>query len=193
MRKTKRMLATLMTTALLVTSFTDTGFTIWASQLKDATKDNVESTIDTETYDYLTLNEEMNARSQSDPQEAEELEEIFVDSSTVEPESEAIDESLPSAVDCSKSEYFPAIGNQGSTGSCGYFSIFHTNLTFVYNRTKGVKTTESNTINPMFGYNFLGLTKENSYLLIQQLFLFRQVFLCLPLFVQVLLHVFHFP
>lgn len=163
------MLATLMTTALLVTSFTDTGFTIWASQLKDATKDNVESTIVTETYDYLTLNEEMNARSQSDPQEAEELEEIFVDSSTVEPESEAIDESLPSAVDCSKSEYFPAIGNQGSTGSCGYFSIFHTNLTFVYNRTKGVKTTESNTINPMFGYNFLGLTKENSYLLIQQI------------------------
>lgn len=81
---------------------------------------------------------------------------------------EAVSENFPSSLDWSQSEYFPAIGNQGSTGSCGYYSIFYTNFTFVNNRTKGVKTTESNTVNPMFGYNFYGIMDKDSYYLTRE-------------------------
>ena len=49
------------------------------------------------------------------------------------------------------------------------FRFFFTNFTFAHNRTRGVETTESNTVNPVFGYNFYGIMSKNSYYLTREI------------------------
>lgn len=124
MRKTKEILAAFMAMAMVVTSFSNTGLTVWASQAEEAEKEVVEEVINTAEYDYLTLNEMMEEEAEKHSQEIIDLEEIFEEIPTVEAESEEVGDSFPASLDWSESEYFPGIGNQESTGSCGYFSIF---------------------------------------------------------------------
>lgn len=119
MKKTKELLAAIMTAAMVVTSFSNTGLTVWASQAEEATKEVVEEVINTTEYDYLTLNEMMEEEAENHSKEIIDLEEIFEEIPTVEAQPEEVGDSFPTSLDWSESKYFPAIGNQESTGSMG--------------------------------------------------------------------------
>ncbi len=60
---------------------------------------------------------------------------------------------LPSSVDISKSKYFPAIGNQGSLGSCTFWAQVYYQFTYMMNKEMGVTTTVENTFSPQWAYN----------------------------------------
>lgn len=62
--------------------------------------------------------------------------------------------SLPDFVDNSESKYFPAIGNQGSQGSCCCWAQVYYQFTYMMNRSMDVKTTPENTFSHTFIYNF---------------------------------------
>ena len=78
-------------------------------------------------------------------------------------------EDLPSSVDLSRSEYFPAVGNQGALGSCATFSCVYYQYTYEMNKKRGVVTTYENTASPLFVFNFinsgsaLGTTYNDNY------------------------------
>ena len=61
--------------------------------------------------------------------------------------------SLPSSVDNSQSEYFPAIGNQGGIGACVAWAQTYYQFTYTMNKAMGVKTTPDNTFSPKWTYN----------------------------------------
>ncbi len=66
---------------------------------------------------------------------------------------------LPSFVDISESEYFPAIGNQGSLGSCTCWAQVYYQFTYMMNKDRGVATTPENTFSPQWSYNVVaGIT-----------------------------------
>lgn len=48
---------------------------------------------------------------------------------------------LPDSVDNSTSPYFPAIGNQGSMGSCSSWAHVYYSFTYAVNKSRGIKTT----------------------------------------------------
>ncbi len=60
---------------------------------------------------------------------------------------------LPDSVDNSTSPYFPAIGNQGSMGSCTSWAHVYYSFTYAINRSRGIKTTPENTYSPQWSYN----------------------------------------
>ena len=68
---------------------------------------------------------------------------------------------LPSSVDLSTSKYFPAIGNQGSLGSCASWATVYYQFTYEMNRMRGTTATPENTASPKFVYNLLS-QKEDS-------------------------------
>lgn len=69
---------------------------------------------------------------------------------------------LPDSIDLSQSEYFPEVGDQGSTGSCWHFGTIYACLTYTNNKARGIKTTPENTLSPLFGYNYASGTKNAS-------------------------------
>ena len=69
---------------------------------------------------------------------------------------------LPDSIDLSKSEYFPEVGDQGSTGSCWHFGTIYACLTYANNKARDIKTTPENTLSPLFGYNYAAGTKNAS-------------------------------
>ena len=60
---------------------------------------------------------------------------------------------LPDSVDNSTSPYFPAIGNQGSMGSCTSWAHVYYSFTYAINKSRGIKTTPENTYSPQWSYN----------------------------------------
>ncbi|MBR3988584.1 MAG: starch-binding protein [Clostridia bacterium] len=76
---------------------------------------------------------------------------------------------LPSQVDISTSKYFPAIGNQGSLGSCATWATVYYQFTYEMNRMRGTTATPENTAAPNFVYNILshkdasGTSAEENY------------------------------
>ncbi len=60
---------------------------------------------------------------------------------------------LPERVDNSQSPYFPAIGDQGSLGSCAVFASVYYQFTYMYNKAHGIVTTPENTFSAKFTYN----------------------------------------
>ncbi|MBQ8539302.1 MAG: starch-binding protein [Ruminococcus sp.] len=60
---------------------------------------------------------------------------------------------LPSFIDNSNSIYFPAIGNQGSLGSCTCWAQVYYQFTYMMNKDRGVATTPENTFSPQWAYN----------------------------------------
>lgn len=62
---------------------------------------------------------------------------------------------LPKSVDNSDSEYFPAIGNQGSIGSCVCWAQSYYQYTYTYNKAMNIKTTPDNSFSPKWTYNLV--------------------------------------
>lgn len=60
---------------------------------------------------------------------------------------------LPDSVDNSTSPYFPAIGSQGSMGSCTSWAHVYYSFTYAINKSRGIKTTPENTYSPQWSYN----------------------------------------
>lgn len=60
---------------------------------------------------------------------------------------------LPSSVDNSKSVYFPAIGDQGSLGSCTFWAQVYYQFTYTMNKKMQTPTTVENTFSPQWAYN----------------------------------------
>ncbi len=73
-----------------------------------------------------------------------------------------LEEKLPSSVDLSQDEYFPAVGDQSFNGNCGYWSGYYTSFTYAYNKKHGIKTTWDTSHNPIFGFAFYGRSKEDA-------------------------------
>jgi len=77
--------------------------------------------------------------------------------------------SLPSSVDLSTTKFFPAIGNQGSLGSCATWATVYYQFTYEMNRARGTTATAENTASPKFVYNLLsqkdasGTSAEENY------------------------------
>ncbi len=71
---------------------------------------------------------------------------------------------LPSKVDNSQSKYFPAIGNQGSIGSCTAWSQVYYQFTYAMNKSMGRETTTATTFSPKWAYNLVnsGMDKGTS-------------------------------
>ena len=62
-------------------------------------------------------------------------------------------EALPSSVDNSTLKYFPAIGNQGSIGSCTCWAEVYYAFTFASCKARDVAATGKNVMSPAFIYN----------------------------------------
>ncbi|MBQ8794907.1 MAG: starch-binding protein [Clostridia bacterium] len=81
---------------------------------------------------------------------------------------------LPSSVDLSTSKYFPAIGNQGSLGSCASWATVYYQFTYEINRMRGTAATAENTASPKFVYNILsqeidsGTSAEENYAVLKE-------------------------
>lgn len=60
---------------------------------------------------------------------------------------------LPESVDNSTSPYFPAVGNQGSMGSCTSWAHVYYSFTYAMNKARGIKTTPENTFSPQWSFN----------------------------------------
>lgn len=67
---------------------------------------------------------------------------------------ENLSASLPSSIDNSDTEYFPQIGNQGSTGSCVNWAQTYYQFTYMMNKSMGVTTTPENSFSYKWTYNF---------------------------------------
>ena len=80
---------------------------------------------------------------------------------------------LPSEVDNSQSEYFPAVGDQKGLGSCVAFAQAYYQFTYHMNKARGIKTTPENTFAPKFLYNITnkgindGLHYDSAYRFLQ--------------------------
>ena len=175
MRKNKKFIAATMAAVMMVTPFSSWDLKAFAAQSEnqsseltkentkemeeDATSYITEGMIDTKNYDYLTLNEEMEEEEMLyEREEVEVLEELLGNSSS-ETVLEDVGTEFPSSVDWSTSEYFPEVGNQGSSGSCWHYGTIYASMTFSNNKERGIPASESNTINPIFGYNYAQRTK----------------------------------
>ena len=106
-------------------------------------------------------------KTQSDDDCAETLREVYrADKDEV---AAVGNEALPSSVDLSKSQYFPAVGNQGGLGSCAVFSCVYYQYTYEKNKIMDVPAAYDNTASPLFVFNFtnsgsdLGTTYESNY------------------------------
>ena len=84
------------------------------------------------------------------------------DTSNVPGNASELCKTLPDSIDLSQSEYFPEVGDQGSTGSCWHFGTIYACLTYTNNKARGIKTTPENTLSPLFGYNYASGTKNAS-------------------------------
>lgn len=87
---------------------------------------------------------------------------------------------LPSFVDLSTSKYFPAIGNQGSLGSCATWATVYYQFTYEMNRMRGTAATPENTASPKFVYNLLSQRRTQVHLP-RKTILFSKVRVYLPL------------
>ena len=81
---------------------------------------------------------------------------------------------FPSSVDLSTSKYFPAIGNQGSLGSCVTWATVYYQFTYEINRMRDTAATPENTASPKFVYNILsqkddsGTSAEENYAVLKE-------------------------
>lgn len=60
---------------------------------------------------------------------------------------------LPTSVDLSTSPYFPAIGNQGSIGSCVSWATTYYQFTYEAHKLNNIVTTSENTYSPTWTFN----------------------------------------
>lgn len=81
-------------------------------------------------------------------------------------------DTLPSSVDNSQSEYFPAVNDQKGLGACVAFAT-HYQLTYHINKERGIPSTPENTYSPKWIYNHTnsgkneGLYYESAYRFLQ--------------------------
>lgn len=181
MIKKKKIIAAAMAAIMMGTPLFNWDFRVFAAQLqnqnnvskKDVVEQEItynikEGMIDTKNYDYLALNEEM---EESLYAQEEELSEIFPSESLEEPEPllENADDDLPSSVDWSTSEYFPKVGDQGSSGSCWHYGTVYACVAFANNKERGIVSADSNTLNPIFGYNYAQKTSTTQPYLLREI------------------------
>lgn len=86
---------------------------------------------------------------------------------------------LPSSVDNSQSEYFPAINDQKGLGACVAFAT-HYQFTYHINKERGVATTPENTFSPKWIYNHTN-HGENDGTHYDTVYRFLQGYGCVPL------------
>ncbi|MBR2715020.1 MAG: hypothetical protein IKB73_02290, partial [Ruminococcus sp.] len=67
---------------------------------------------------------------------------------------------LPDSVDNSQSKFFPAIGNQGTLGSCTSWAQVYYQFTYTMNKEMNVATTPDNTFSPQWAYNLVAGTGD---------------------------------
>lgn len=81
---------------------------------------------------------------------------------------------LPSSLDLSTSKHFPAIGSQGSLGSCATWATVYYQFTYEMNRQRNTTATPENTASPKFVYNILsqkddaGTSAEENYAVLKE-------------------------
>lgn len=114
-----------------------------------------------DTSNYIYLNEEGLYQDMNDRKHATGLEDPKRDVEEERHGTESQEESgikaqsadnLPSAVDNSDTKYFPAIGNQGGIGSCGYWAEYYYNLSYEYNRLHNTQISDATTFSPKWYY-----------------------------------------
>ncbi len=114
-----------------------------------------------DTSSYIYLNDKGLYQDLNDQKHATGLEDSKRDAEEERHGTESQDESsikvqsadnLPSAVDNSDTKYFPAIGNQGGIGSCGYWSKYYYNLSYEYNRLHNTQISDATTFSPKWYY-----------------------------------------
>lgn len=97
----------------------------------------------------------------------EEIEEngyVSADTAEAMADTQEATSSLPAAVDNSTSKYFPAIGNQGSIGSCTTFAQVYYQMSYEVNKNLDRAATAENTLAPLFVYSLInGGVDEGSY------------------------------
>ncbi len=62
---------------------------------------------------------------------------------------------LPKFVDNSNTKYFPEIGNQGSLGTCAFWSNIYYQFSYEMNRARDVEASYETSYSPTFAYNIL--------------------------------------
>ena len=69
--------------------------------------------------------------------------------------------------DNSKNKYFPAIGNQGSIGSCASWAMTYTQATYALNRARDIDSSDTaNVYSPMWTYNMTNQGAHNGTTLV---------------------------
>ena len=166
----KRVVSGITSLAMCFSVLSGLNFNIYASyQVSDRpydvgkvledNQDLTEGMIDTKEFDYLALNESIEKEANNQQLDTIGLFEADKVLNTSDTEEKA---NLPSSIDISESEYFPEVGDQGSSGSCWHYGTSYACLTYANNKARGIKTTPENTINPMFCYNYAAGTKNSS-------------------------------
>ncbi|MBQ3545356.1 MAG: starch-binding protein [Lachnospiraceae bacterium] len=179
MKKRIKSLVAAMTVSMLVTSpFSNWNFKAYAIE-ESGTKSYVENLIenedvtkgmiDTKTYDYLALNKAMEKEEPKNLEESIVVSDFMKCLNSSDAVSEDVQGEYPASIDLSTSEYFPSVGNQGTTGSCWYYGNIYASLTFALNKDRGIPTTKSNTLNPIFGFNYAQKTSVTQHTMVKQL------------------------
>ena len=173
MRKSKKIFAAILSATIVFSSFTNLQMIVLTSQTatlsNEVSKETSEDIIDTKEFDYIALNEKVMAESNTSLMETIDSDMALNVTADVETVTQEVDTEFPSSVDLSESEYFPTVGNQSFNGNCGYWANYYTSMTYIYNKTKGIKTTLENSHNPIFGYVFYGKSLEDSLVIATQI------------------------
>ena len=159
MRKSKKVLALLLAASVFSTTFMSNGMPAKADIVT-----NVEESEGTLSLDPADL-------THGTGLDEKDLEEIAAEAEkTGDSADEKIEEAiaaqaageLPAAVDNSTGEngkYFPAIGNQGSIGSCLAWADKYYNKTYMFNKYFDRAVDDSNTFSPKWGHANVGWLK----------------------------------
>ncbi len=119
---------------------------------EDMSKVSEDDKIDSVEEYYDTVAEE---QLEADGEVSEEVQEAIEDT-------DAVTADLPSFVDNSQSEYFPAIGDQGSVGSCTTFAQVYYQFTYEMNKQLGrTSKSKANVFAPYFVYNLINAGGNN--------------------------------
>ncbi|MEE1125171.1 MAG: starch-binding protein [Acutalibacteraceae bacterium] len=170
-KETRKSISTVLTATMVMSMLT-----AMPASATDISAENVNNTDDVKQNQLVTVTEESNTqilgKTGDRTLEYEIPENIEVIDSVKEyykltgkkykvPSGASSASSLPSSVDNSQSEYFPAIGSQGGIGACVAWSQTYYQFTYTMNKAMGVKTTPDNTFSPKWTYNLSNGGRDN--------------------------------
>ena len=78
------------------------------------------------------------------------------------------------SVDNTKNKYFPAIGNQGSIGSCGSWAMTYLQASYTFNKARDLDAKDTkNVMSPMWTYNMTNQGGNNGSTLVDIVYLLK--------------------